>query len=250
MNLDRIIAVRNDKTVYHDGDRCVKMFNDNYAKHDIINEARNMTLLEETGLKVPAFISVERINGKWSIVSEFVSGKTLTQLMEEELDKREEYMSLFVDLQLSVLGKKGKLLNRMEDQIARNIDESNLPATTRLYLVSLMEEMPNSDRQICHGDFNPSNIIMSEDGEPYIIDWSHAAVGNARTDMAVTYLMFWMRGKIDLASIYMEMLTLKAGISKAEIERWLPVVAASLYSKCSEEEREFLLSWINDIHRS
>ena len=109
MNLDRIIAVRNDKTVYHDGDRCVKMFNDNYAKHDIINEARNMTLLEETGLKVPAFISVERINGKWSIVSEFVSGKTLTQLMEEELDKREEYMSLFVDLQLSVLGKKGKL---------------------------------------------------------------------------------------------------------------------------------------------
>ena len=27
MNLDRVIAVRNTKTVYRDGDKCVKVFN-------------------------------------------------------------------------------------------------------------------------------------------------------------------------------------------------------------------------------
>ena len=27
MNLDRVIAVRNNKTIYRDGDRCIKVFN-------------------------------------------------------------------------------------------------------------------------------------------------------------------------------------------------------------------------------
>ena len=35
MNLDRIIAVRNNKTVYRDGDRCLKVFNEGYSKADV-----------------------------------------------------------------------------------------------------------------------------------------------------------------------------------------------------------------------
>ena len=30
MNLDKIIAVRNEKTVYRDGDRCLKVFGAGY----------------------------------------------------------------------------------------------------------------------------------------------------------------------------------------------------------------------------
>ena len=33
MNLDRIIAVRNNKTVYRDGDRCLKVFNEGIAEN-------------------------------------------------------------------------------------------------------------------------------------------------------------------------------------------------------------------------
>ena len=250
MNLDRIIAVRNDKTIYHDGNNCIKSFNENYKKHDIMNEARNLALLEESGLHVPEFIGVEEINGKWSIISEFISGKTLTELMEENPESREAYMELFVDLQLSVHEKKGTLLNRQDDQFKRRIDSSDLPATVRFYLVSRMEDIPNTERQICHGDFTPSNIIVKEDGTPYIIDWSHAALGSAKADMALSYLLFWMHGKIDLAAMYLRVLEKKAGVEEKEIMSWMPVVAASLYAKCSNEEREFLLSWINDIHHN
>ena len=41
MNLDRVIAVRNTKTIYRDGDKCVKVFNNNYSKADVLNEALN-----------------------------------------------------------------------------------------------------------------------------------------------------------------------------------------------------------------
>ena len=37
MKLERVIAVRNNKTIYRDGDRCVKVFDDHYSKADVLN---------------------------------------------------------------------------------------------------------------------------------------------------------------------------------------------------------------------
>ncbi len=37
MNLDRIIAVRNSKTVYRDGKKCIKVFNEDYSKADVLS---------------------------------------------------------------------------------------------------------------------------------------------------------------------------------------------------------------------
>ena len=41
MKLDRIIAVRNNKTVYRDGELCMKVFDATYSKADVLNEALN-----------------------------------------------------------------------------------------------------------------------------------------------------------------------------------------------------------------
>ena len=40
MRLDRIIAVRNDKTVYRDGDRCLKVFSNAYSASQVLREAQ------------------------------------------------------------------------------------------------------------------------------------------------------------------------------------------------------------------
>ena len=49
MNLDRMIAVRNNKTIYRDGERCLKVFQEDYSKADVLNEALNQARIEETG---------------------------------------------------------------------------------------------------------------------------------------------------------------------------------------------------------
>ena len=41
MVFDRIIAVRNNKTVYRDGNRCLKVFSNGFSMADILNEALN-----------------------------------------------------------------------------------------------------------------------------------------------------------------------------------------------------------------
>ena len=106
MKLDRVIAVRNNKTIYRDGDRCVKVFNEDYSKADVLNEALNQARIEETGLNIPKILEVTMVDGKWAIVSEYIKGKTLAQLMEEDSEKNDEYLELLVDLQLSVHAKK------------------------------------------------------------------------------------------------------------------------------------------------
>lgn len=53
MNLDRIIAVRNNKTVFRDGARVIKVFDSDFTKAEILSEALNQALVEETGLHIP-----------------------------------------------------------------------------------------------------------------------------------------------------------------------------------------------------
>ena len=246
MKLDRIIAVRNNKTVYRDGDHAVKVFDDDYSKADVLNEALNQARVEETGLNIPKVIEVAKIEGKWAIVSEFIKGKTLAQLMQDEPEKKDEYLELFVKLQMEVHEKKAPLLNKLKDKMNRKISEADLDATTRYDLHTRLEGMPKHNK-VCHGDFNPSNIIITDDGTPYILDWSHATQGNASADVARTYLLFCLSGDTEGAKKYLDLFCKMSDTAKQYVQKWMPIVAASQSVKGKPEERQFLLSWVDVV---
>ena len=246
MNLDRVIAVRNNKTIYRDGDKCIKVFDENYSKADVLNEALNQARIEETGLNIPKVLEVTMVDGKWAIVTEYIKGKTLFQLMQENPEKRYEYIELLVDLQLKIQSKTCPLLNKLKDKMVRKISMSELDATTRYDLHTRLEGMPKHNK-VCHGDFNPSNVIIDEDGTPYVLDWAHATQGNASADAARTYLLFWLGGDIDGAKFYLDMFCKKSDTAKQYVQKWMPIVAASQSVKGNEKEREFLLSWVSVV---
>lgn len=246
MKLDRVIAVRTSKTVYRDGDIAIKVFDKDFSKANVLNEALNQARVEETGLAIPKLLEVTKTDGKWAIVSEFIEGKTLEALMEENPDKADEYMNLFVDIQTEIHSKKSPLLNKLKDKMKRKISETNLDATTRYELHTRLEGMPRHDK-VCHGDFNPSNIIINKEGIAYVLDWSHATQGNAAADAARTYLLFWLAGNINGAEKYLEMFCAKTDTAKQYVQKWIPIVAASQLSKGNEKEREFLMHWIDVV---
>lgn len=246
MKLDRIIAVRNSKTVYRDGDLCIKVFNSDYKKADVLNEALNQARIEETNLFVPKIHEVMTIDGKWSIVSDYIKGKPLSLIMEENPDKKDEYIELLVEEQLKIHSQKCPLLNKLRDKMNRKINASVLTATEKYDLSTRLSSMPKHEK-LCHGDFNPSNIIISYDGTPYIIDWAHATQGNASADAARTYLLFWLGGDISGAKKYLDLFCLKSDTAQQYVEKWMPIVAASQSVKGNEKEREFLLSWVNVV---
>ena len=246
MKFDNILAERKNKVIYRDGDLAVKVFDESFPKSDILNEALNQARVEETGLNIPKIEEVRKIDGKWAIISDYIEGKTLEQLMEEDPDKLGEYLDLFVDIQMEILSKKCPLLKRLKDKMQDKISQTDLDATTRYELHTRLASMKNHDK-VCHGDFTPSNIIISGDGTPYILDWAHATIGNASADVARTYLLFWLEGKMELAEAYLNLFCMKSGTSKQYVQKWMPIVAASQSVKGNEKEREFLLGWANVV---
>lgn len=246
MKLDTVIAKRPSKTVYRDGDLCIKVFNEEYSKADVLNEALNQARIEETALNIPKIHEVTKVDGKWAIVYDYIEGKTLQQLMEEHPEKKEEYLNLFVDLQMKVFEQTCPLLNKLQDKMNRKISQTGLDATTRYDLHTRLNGMPKHTK-VCHGDFNPSNIIITEDGTLYIIDWAHATQGNASADAARTYLLFSLKGDTETAEQYLELFCKKTDTARQYVQKWMPIVAASQSVKGNEKEREFLLKWVTVV---
>lgn len=246
MKWDTIIAESTGKTIYRDGDKLIKLFDEDFSTANVLNEALNHARVEETGLNVPKIYEVTKYDGKWAIVMEFIEGKTLAQLMEENPAQFDKYLNLFVDLQVDIHSRKAPLLNRLKDKMNRKISEADLNATTRYDLHTRLEGMKKHNK-VCHGDFNPSNVIIKPDGTPYIIDWAHATQGNASADVARTYLLFSLMGKEEVADRYLQLFCDKTDTARQYVQRWLPIVAASQSVKGNPEERQFLLRWVDVV---
>ncbi len=244
--MDRIIAVRNQKTIYRDGSKCIKVFNEDYSKADILSEALHQACAEQTGLHVPRILEVTTMDGKWAIVSEYIKGKTLSQKMQETPQEIEKYFTMYVDLQLKVHAQKCPLLPKLSDKLNRNISLMETDEALRCELKNRLAAMPEHTR-LCHGDFNPSNIIIAENGAPYILDWSHAAQGDPAADAACAYLLFCLNGDSEGAQRYLELFCRKSGTSKASVQGWMPIVAAARSVKGNAGERDVLLSWLNAV---
>ncbi|MEE1075128.1 MAG: aminoglycoside phosphotransferase, partial [Acutalibacteraceae bacterium] len=146
MKLDNIIAVRPGKTVYRDGDRCIKVFDENYSKAGILNEALNQARIEETELNIPKILEITMVDGKWAIIEEFVEGKSLADLMKEDPDNFDKYLEQFVDIQMEIHSQKAPLLNKLKDKMNRKINEADLDATTRYELHTRLEGMPKHNK--------------------------------------------------------------------------------------------------------
>ena len=242
----KIIAERTNKTIYRDGDRCIKVFAEDFSKADVLNEALNQARIEETSLNIPKILEVTMIDGKWAIVSEFIEGRTLSKIMADEPEKKAEYIELLVDIQMEIHSKTSPLLNKLKDKMNRKISETKFDATTRYDLHTRLEGMPKH-KKVCHGDLCPSNIIITPEGKPYVIDWSHATQGNASADVARTYLLFWLGGDVDGAELYLNTFCKKSDTAKQYVQKWMPIVAASQSVKGNEKERELLSNWVSVV---
>ena len=246
MKLDNIIAKRSNKTIYRDGDRCVKVFAEDFSKADVLNEALNQARVESTGLNIPAIREVTVVDGKWAIATDFIEGKTLSQLIKENPEKKAEYIEKLVDIQMSIHDLKCPLLTKLKDKMHRKISSSEIDATIRYELHTRLEGMPKHNK-LLHGDLCPSNIIIAEDGTPYVIDWAHATQGNASADVARTYLTFKLSGDNEGAEAYLNLFCKKSDTAKQYVQKWMPIVAASQSVKGNESESEFLMSWVNVV---
>lgn len=240
-----LVAESAKKSVYRDGDRAIKVFSEGFPKTEVLNEALITARVEDVGgINVPKILEVSVVDGRWAIVTEFIEGKTMQQLMNENPDKLADYISQMLDLQLLIHSKNCPLLNKLKDKMSKQIMEiEELNDINRYDLLTQLDGMPKHTK-LCHGDFNPENIIMKDDGSLYVLDWIHATQGNASAEVARTYLLLCLKDQ-KRADMYMDMFCEKTGTAKRYVQTWLPLVAAAQLSKKRPEEVELLQQWLN-----
>ncbi|MBR6107347.1 MAG: aminoglycoside phosphotransferase family protein [Oscillospiraceae bacterium] len=248
MQEDKIIARRANKIIYREGDTVVKLFDAAYSKASVLNEALNQARVEETDLNIPKIHEVfKTAEGEWAIRSDYIEGKTLQQLMDENPDKRDEYLKQLVELQMLIHTKRAPLLTKLKDKMHRKISDSKFEATVRFELHTRLEGMPKH-KKVCHGDFNASNVIITPDGTPFIIDWAHATQGNASADVARTYLYLMLNGQEQLAKDYLKLFCKMSDTAIQYVQNWMPIVAASQSVKENNpEDFELLSRWVNVV---
>ena len=246
VKMENIVAKRENKTVYRDGNRCVKLFGKGFSKADVLNEALNQARIEDTALNVPKIHEVTVIDGCWCIVSDFIEGKTLKEIIAEDPANWEKYIDLMVDLQMQVHQQQNPLLTKLRDKMFRKISLTEFDPVTKYELQTYLDGMPRHNK-VCHGDFRPSNILITANDEPYIIDWAHATQGNASADVARTYLVALLTDNKESGEYYINRYCEKADTPRKYVERWLRIVAASQSVQGNPEELAFLSKIVNVI---
>lgn len=243
------LARRHNKVVYKDGDRIVKSFVRTKPAVDVFREALNLARIEQAeGLSTPKVLEVSQVeDGSWALAYEYFPGRTLHDLMKEAegTPKFDELLQTFVDLQVKVQNTKAPAaLTSQCDKIVRMIGRvKDLDPSSRYDLQMRADRLRNA-RSICHGDFNPTNVVVGDDGSLFVCDWTHVTIGLADADAAMTYMLFTLEFPA-AADKYLDLYSKAADIAKQKISYWLPVVAAAELSRGRKDNEEFLNNWIN-----
>lgn len=127
MTLDRIIAVRNDKTVYHDGNYSLKSFRNSVHMSYILMEGFFQSVAAEIGLPVPAIHTIKQEGGRWTLVSDYIKGESLKRMYIANVGEREKYMERFVVEQLKIHEKTYCGLPSAKVLMKTRLCQANIP---------------------------------------------------------------------------------------------------------------------------
>ena len=243
------IKRRHNKVVYHDGDRIVKVFNSIKPAADVFNEALNLSRIQDTEILVPKILEVSQMDdGAWALSTEYIPGTTLGELFDEA-DEAEtaRLLDIFIDLQVKIMNTEAPtLLNKQRNKLAGMIGRvKEIDPSTR-YDLQMRTDRMRGKHNICHGDFSPSNVIVGEDGNLYVCDWTHVTRGLDAADAATTYCIL-KSSRPALADAYLDAYSKKTDTPKQVIDYWVPVVAAAELARGREREHDILLTFIEGV---
>ena len=208
-----------------------KLFDKSFSPTQVFYEAMLQTMAGEAGIRVPKIYGIEQIGDRFAILSEYIEGKTVAQLMEEYPAKKDYYLSLLADTQLDIHSHTVSDIKKYE-------------------LETRLESMPEHNK-LCHGNFGPDNVVIDEMDEVIVLDWVAATRGNASADVAKAYFKLALIST-ELAEKYITIFCEKSETDRQYVYEWLPLMAAcGLCEKNpTEKEKTILYSWLDVVDYS
>ncbi|ETT83622.1 phosphotransferase family protein [Bacillus mycoides] len=227
MNLGNPIAKGNTAEIYLCDNKVVKLFKEYLPNTESLYEARKQKYAYSCGLHVPKVFEVTEIQGRQAIIMEYVEGESVGELLLNNLSKAEHYISICVSVQQKIhaIYVRSDEIELMEKRLYRQINSvHDLDEKQKGNILKKLDSITFEPR-LCHGDFHPLNLIMSN-GDVNIIDWVDASSGDIRADVFRTYLLYSQNSE-ELAEMYLHIYCKKTGLLRDEIFQWAPIISAA-----------------------
>jgi Predicted aminoglycoside phosphotransferase len=170
-------------------DKVLKLYYDWVSLDWLEHEANIGAIVNTLGVSAPCFYEKVNEGGRNGLIYQRISGKLMSKSVEEEPWKVAYYAKKMARLHYQIhLGKGGALPSQKEKlTTVINLSKEQLGEKTEK-IIEYLDSLPSGDN-ICHGDFHPANIMIS-DQNAVAIDWTHAYSGNPISDLARTCIIF------------------------------------------------------------
>lgn len=237
----------------------LKLYHEWCPSHWVEHEAKVAHAITAAGIPTPAAGEIVEVNNRRGLTYQRVSGISMLQDMNLRpwiiLKHARTLAELQVKInQLSIPGlhsyKEGlmhtiKRAPYLEDELRKKVLD---------HLVSLSD-----GEQVCHGDFHPGNVLLTDQGA-VIIDWMTASAGIPWADVARTSMLISIGAKsagkqvrpiirffIRLYhQIYLNRYMSLTIDSNNEFAKWVPIIAAARLDEKIDGEQGALIQMVRD----
>ena len=242
MNLGNPIAKGNTAEIYLYDTKVVKLFNEYLPDTESMNEAKKQKYAYSCGLPVPNVFEVTMIHNRQAIIMEYVKGDSIGDLLLNNLNEAEYYINICVNEQKKIhairvntdeMEEMGERLERQIKSVYKLDEKQKKSILNKLHSIKF-------DSRLCHGDFHPFNLILSEKNVS-IIDWVDACSGDIRADVFRTYLLY-AQSYIELAEMYLQIYCRNTDLTRDEIFQWAPIMIAARFSEKVSSQNEVYLN--------
>jgi aminoglycoside phosphotransferase (APT) family kinase protein len=201
-------------------------------------EAARTNAARKAGAPAPQAIETVSLSGRHGVVLERAQGPTMLEALIARPQALDALARQLATLQVALHALPGGTLPPLRERLRNRIGRADaLAPAVRARLVEILEQL-SAGAALCHGDFHPGNVILTERG-PIVIDWYDAASGAPEADLARTLLLIRyarVPGQLDAATENLRAAFETAfarhsaalrPIDATSVRRWTIVVAAA-----------------------
>jgi uncharacterized protein (TIGR02172 family) len=233
----------------------LKLFFDWFPTEAIEYEAQVAQRVYASGIPSPKPGELLTLAGRRGLVYERLDGPTMLNIFEKQPWQVKTLARRFAELHVEMHAITTTEPPSQHARLQRKIQEAKpLSETLRQAALQALAALPEG-ASLCHGDFHPGNILMTAKG-PVVIDWIDVTIGHPLADFARTALLVrygalppatplglvvrW--GRNTFYKTYHQRYFELSKLNPADLEAWIPVVAAARLSEDIQSEESALLT--------
>lgn len=244
MKHGKIIGVGNTATIYEwEQGRVLKLFYQGYPKESVEKEFCNAMSIRDMNFIKPKAYEIISCEERIGIIYDRVEGESLLDWVMKTGDVQ-KCAVFMAKLHKEIFKNRSSNVPNYKEFLKFHIlNEKSVNLDKREEVLKMIDKLPDGDT-LCHGDFHPGNILISDE-KLIVIDFMNVCHGDFLYDVARTVFLIqytpvpvevndrevFIRFKKTLADLYL----IQMNVTREMIQDYLSVIITVRKAECPNE---------------